>query len=375
MHRGRRVADTGCALTVIAVAVLLVLSHDPNGASAKTPRQTAASMQSPQSGLPTVARTNLIVAAQRRLRLQRVRYLHQPTQRAQRRASRYKYSHLNARAARRVDERAFHLGAQAWHALGGEPGDHVKRYLGNYGAVIADHSGARHVVLSTLPLDITSGKQHRLLSMRLRARHGLITPAVATVPVKIATALGLGIQLPDGISVHPDGWPNAVGQIVGAQAFFPNTATDTDFSVQPLPTGFETFWELRSRLSPESYKLALTLPAGVSLQPSHQYPGGAQIMKGTKRLYIIFPPSAKDADGTVVPTYYQIDGSNLLVHVEHRAAEVHYPIQVDPSFYGEYLYGGPNTSAGNWPWWQISGSLGIDVVRVTVTAARGVGGE
>ncbi len=123
---------------------------------------------------------------------------------------------------------------------------------------------------------------------------------------------------------------SVAGRVVGGQSvFFPEIGRDMDASVAPTVGGAELFAVLRSRLSPEQVRYRVALPAGASLQMTPD--GGAAVVRGGVVLADIKPPSARDAQGSVVPVTMSVAGDELLLGVSHRHMDVAYPVLVDPT--------------------------------------------
>jgi hypothetical protein len=264
------------------------------------------------------------------------------------------------------------------------PGERIARVLDDRSALIDLPDGTRAILQSSLPLEgqEPSGASS-MLDMTLDDQGSTVAPHSTLAPLRIAKRLGDGIGLgPDGLALRPDAIedPNAELQLVQGKAFWSNVQPDTDFMAQPLPTGVETFWQLRSPKSPESLTLRLDLPPGERLamvqpspRPAWAAPAVIGVMRGNDRIATILPPGATDAQQAGVPTSYEIEGSDkLVVRVGHRAADVAYPILVDPVF--EYYSG---TNFPNWYFtsnepagWFFTGT-GNDGAGLYVGAYRG----
>jgi hypothetical protein len=84
--------------------------------------------------------------------------------------------------------------------------------------------------------------------------------------------------------------------VVDGKLFYANVATDIDFLAAPLPTGVETFSQVRSAASPEQEEFKVDLPAGAKLEALPDS-GGAAVVRDGKRIAHIAPPTGSDADG------------------------------------------------------------------------------
>lgn len=103
---------------------------------------------------------------------------------------------------------------------------------------------------------------------------------------------------------------------------------DTDMLVSPIATGVEIFNVLRSENSPETLRFQVGMPAGAVLRADGG--GGAEVARDGELLSTIPKPTAVDAQGTEVPVNLQIEGSSLVLTVEHRDGDYAMPILVDP---------------------------------------------
>lgn len=94
--------------------------------------------------------------------------------------------------------------------------------------------------------------------------------------------------------------------------------------------------------APSAYRYGLELPAGVTVQRSED--GAIAIVSERGTLVVgISAPWAVDADGTAVPTRYEVDGSTLTQIVDHVGGGFAYPIVADP-WLGIALYGTPTVT-------------------------------
>jgi tripartite motif-containing protein 71 len=121
-----------------------------------------------------------------------------------------------------------------------------------------------------------------------------------------------------------------VGRLFGdGNVFTPEVLTDTDMLVSPIATGVEVFNILRSQESPETFRYQVQMPPGAELRVAGEW--GVEVVKDGETLSRIYNPTAIDAQGTDVPVDLQVDGSSLIVTVEHHDADYAMPILLDPS--------------------------------------------
>jgi tripartite motif-containing protein 71 len=189
------------------------------------------------------------------------------------------------------------------------------------------------LIESTLPLRAPdSDGQLAPVDLSLEPVDGGLEPANPLVEVNIPAELGDGISLPQQqiqiqVKGAPDGRsPSTVGE---GTAFFPNVAADTDFTVTPTATGFETNTQLRTVEAPTVQELQLQLPEGASLEATEA--GGAEVKRHGELILSIHPPVAQDANGAEVPVRLEVKGNALLTHVSPDFSTL-YPVLVDPVF-------------------------------------------
>jgi hypothetical protein len=225
-----------------------------------------------------------------------------------------------------------------WRAPNLLAGERIKSYAGEFAALVDRPSGPDFVLESTVPLTTPDEEP---VNTTLVSHGADLVPANDPVPTTIARDARDGVRLDAsgvGLSVPGTGADSAA-VVSGDKAFFPNVGSepDTDLLVAPAPGGVEAAFQLRSADSPVDPTLALDLPAGAELRVDGQAPpfgkgeaGAAEVVRGGRTLATVAPPVAVDADGQAVPASYEARGSNLVVHVDHRHADVRYPILVDP---------------------------------------------
>lgn len=346
--------DAGLRILRWRPLVLVVLIVTLTGiGSAVAPGQLRGHLHQ-SSPRPPADLARIAIAAQRNALQAHQRELDSSRFRALRQESRTRFRHLGGRAAISVARRVFAIGKVARQPLTLERGSRVLRTLGGYAAIVKGPSGRRHLARSTQLLAVGHGRQAKLVALNLVRHAGFLSPAASPFPLRIRTTLANGVEIPGGISLRSAGSGTSRAAVVGNRAFFANTSPDTDFSVEPLAVGFETFWYLRSPSSPQDETLQFSLPAGAGLRPSKRFPGGAELLDRATQLYAIPPPAARDANGTPVPAYFTVSRDRLTVHVAHDGGRFRYPIEVDPLFFGLRAEGGIRAPNGTWTGWAPS---------------------
>lgn len=160
----------------------------------------------------------------------------------------------------------------------------------------------------------------------------LSVPADPARGVSVAVGTGeIAIGLPFA-SAASDG----VSEAPGTMTFDNNNGTDTVAVVQD--TGrLQVATVLNDSSAPTSYEYPIDLPAGASLLPSGK---GIDVVENAtgEVLGAFAEPWARDADGRMVPTRYEIKGSSVVQVVEHQSADYAYPVVADPTYTTSVIY-------------------------------------
>lgn len=124
-----------------------------------------------------------------------------------------------------------------------------------------------------------------------------------------------------------------------AIAFFKGTGEDTSVAIQPTDEGMRALVHIDSADAPERFDFTMGGDiAALRLDPH----GGVEALDRSGDVIATAPsPWAVDAQGTSVPTRYEIRGKRLTQVVDHRGRNVAYPVVADP----------------DWHWWGISFKL------------------
>jgi RHS repeat-associated protein len=205
----------------------------------------------------------------------------------------------------------------------------VVRYLNAHRALVRTPQGLR-VESSTVPLRVASGSGVQLpVDLDLTARGGGFAPVTPLAALSIAADSGGGVSVgSDGLRLTLLG-ADVAGSVVGGQdVFYGDVGADADAMVAPTVSGVDLSLLLRSRLSPEQFRYRVALPEGATLAAVD---GGAVVSRGGVVLARVPAPSARDAQGSVVPVTMGVAGDELLLTVRHRGMDVAYPLLVDPT--------------------------------------------
>lgn len=274
-------------------------------------------------------------------RLERAAWRQGSEARAARERSRSAYVGQSAAAALEIARRAHSrfITAPAWRTVTLPEGARVREYLGDHAASVELAGGQRTLVESTMPMRAESDTG--LLGpvdLALVDRGGFFEPRTPLADVRLGKDASSGALLPaSGIRAVPRSAPTASSAVpVSDKAFYANVAADSDYLALPVAGGFQAAWQLRSPGSPERLELEFELPMGAELQRALPGPDasaaarGLEVVRGGGRLATVSAPVAWDADGEPVPVTYALEGSTLVVSVDHRGGDWLYPLMVDP---------------------------------------------
>jgi hypothetical protein len=166
----------------------------------------------------------------------------------------------------------------------------------------------------------------------------LTIPASANGQV-LSVAGGLSVQVGLGTTATTTAVQATDGSVVYDQS------GSVDRTVQATTDGFRIHTVIGSASAPTEYVHPVVLPAGARLvledqlppdpdNPGPQDPGlvsGAYILDSANNLIGGFgSPWAKDANGALVATHFEIRGSDLVQVVNHNVSGVTYPVVADP---------------------------------------------
>jgi hypothetical protein len=155
----------------------------------------------------------------------------------------------------------------------------------------------------------------------------VIVPLDATSEVLVTGDQTLAITIP---SEEPGAPAVRDGEVLDSSAV---SFDSGEFStvVAPLDSGAVQFLSvISSEDAPREYRYSFGTDGGVSM---NLQPDGSVAISDSAGVPTggIAAPWAYDANGTPVPTWYEIDGSDLIQHVAHVGAGFAYPIVADPT--------------------------------------------
>jgi RHS repeat-associated protein len=275
------------------------------------------------------------------------------------------------------------LSSPAWEPLQLRSDERVAGYLNDHTIRIdRTNSGVDALAVSLDP--VLARDEHgdkKPVDMTLQHDASGFVPANSPVDVRLPDDVHDAITLgTENITLRPQlTGPVSSGVQVEGKVFYANVATDTDFMAAAVPSGVETFEQLRSQASPEDLPLLFDLPAGAHLRLASGA-GGAlrpvaiEIVRDDTVLATISKPTAVDGDGVPVRVDMSTDGADrVTMHVAHRDADVKYPILVDPvindAVTDDYNWQAGGSSTAGW----LFGSVPANYFGVSTTGSAGSG--
>jgi hypothetical protein len=320
------------------------------------------SFASPEISPALVVPDAQVLLGGEQLRAQRATELANPLFVDERRASRTRYTHMNARAAAQLAGVTFPTLVD--HRAGGPPtlpaGERIVDYEASDAARVELPGGQHGLVESLRPMATSEGHgRFAPIDLALRRTGDGYTPVHSDVAVQIPSRLSAGVDMPsDGVSLTPveadgHGLEGSSGVLDGAATIYANTQPSTDTLVKPVTGGFEMDALLRSVDSPQTLYFAVGIPAGSKLVGDAGV-GDARVVFAGQTLATIARPVAQDAVGTSVPVRMRVSGNTLVLAVADRAGEYTYPIEVDPNVSDSTL-GTPSTAGTNWQFYGTNG--------------------
>lgn len=308
--------------------------------------------QSSAEEIPTQEATMAAAADHRRRREARERWLAAAEARDSRVRSRRRYRGLSAGESRSLLVETFGellQGLSASTATLAQQGRFVE-FLDDHTARVMTADGPR-LVRSWLPLrvpDETGQKQPVDLTLREhRDGFAAVRPLVpVSFPNRLVDPIAVGkAKLPVWVEGAQE--ISTAGRSGASLLFYRDAHTDTDVVLAPVETGVEVLWHIRSEESPEEFTLRFGLPDGAEMTKRED--GAVAIGLGAHTLGTVRAPHVVDAQGELVPATTQIDGDRITFSVKHRAADVAYPLALDPAVEDHRGWYWGDTS-GIWQW-------------------------
>jgi sugar lactone lactonase YvrE len=238
----------------------------------------------------------------------------------------------------------------------------VKKFLSDHAAVVADDSGPETATVigeegpppesgqaseptlleSTLPLRVEDPAGGRVpVDLSLERSEGELQPTAPLVEAEIPGELENGISLANSditIELLNAAGERAPSAVEDDAAFYPNVQADTDLLVAPIPTGVETWTQMRTLESPTTQEFHLNMPPGADLEETAT--GGAEVKLNGRALLNVPPATAVDAAGNEVPVQMSVHGDDLEL-VASVTAATQFPVLIDPTWQFE---------SWNWTW-------------------------
>lgn len=195
---------------------------------------------------------------------------------------------------------------------------------------------------STLPLRTENSEGEKVpVDLSLEHSEGELQPTAPLVETEIPAKLEDGISLANSditLELLGAAGERAPSNVEGNAAFYPNVQADTDLMVAPIPTGVETWTQLRTAESPSTQTFHLGLPPEAVLEESAT--GGVEAKLNGRVLLNVPPATAVDAAGNEVPVEMSVRGHDIELAASVDG-EAQYPVLIDPTWQFE---------SWNWIW-------------------------
>jgi len=233
---------------------------------------------------------------------------------------------------------------KGWRDLRDQKDVVVQRYLGPQAAVVKLRGGKRALVRSLLPLTAGKGRRSAPLDTTLSSSNGAWRPRRALNSYTIAgesrpgpmvsfARSGIDVSLATSVPLS-----SSEGARQGASLVYPNVARDADAVLKAMPAGVQVAFAIRSPASPQSYRLKLALRDGDLLRAAVPGAkdatggpqGGAVVLRDGRGALSVGVPAAVDADGRNLVVHTRVKDDTVVYTVDHRDADIHYPILLDP---------------------------------------------
>jgi tripartite motif-containing protein 71 len=246
----------------------------------------------------------------------------------------------------------FGIATPRWTPPQDQGSGHITSYVGENMAEEVLPDGKHVLVDSSIPLRSAQGSgQLKPVALGLGSTASGYVPSNPLVPVVIGKSAAEGVAFQFGLRMTPTAHAGPEpAEVVGDSVFYPGTAKDTDFMLEPRPMGVEASWQLLSAESPTENSLTFTLPTGAELKLSKSVEGAAEVTLEGQQLVIIPQAFATEADGASLPVSYSVSGSTLTTHADLEG-NVDWPVDVDPVVWEKYgggEYGGPGRFWSDW---------------------------
>ncbi|GAA2174164.1 hypothetical protein GCM10009846_19060 [Agrococcus versicolor] len=176
-----------------------------------------------------------------------------------------------------------------------------------------------------------------------------VVPGQISEHVTVPTAADELVTLEaDGVSVafHQPGSSDATAVVGGSGTVsFVDDGAPFDTHVQVLESpdaavlseGVRSLIEIQDPTAPRTYRYPVTLDAGTALEVADD--GSVRGTRGDELVLVVPPPWALDARGIVVPSWYEIQGDEIVQTVQFSASHA-FPVTADPVWFVPLIIAG-----------------------------------
>ena len=244
----------------------------------------------------------------------------------------------------------------------------IRGYLSDTRAVVADDTGRRGVMESTLPLrgETIDGDKAPIDLALMHAKGSSFAPRSSAAATRIPDDARGELRFPDqsfGVALAGAQQKDAVVQ--SNTLFYPNVIDDGDMVIEPRPDGAELSFVLRSSDAPTAIPLDFDLGRGQTLRTVGPDGDG---LAPPRSLEVVGPdgdpvaaayaPAAVDAAGASIPVRYKRRGDRVAMNID-TSVDTQWPVLVDPII---GVYDNNGTSANDpdgttWPNWKPATSI------------------
>jgi hypothetical protein len=162
-------------------------------------------------------------------------------------------------------------------------------------------------------------------------RPAFVLPAGAANATVTLTPLGVAPRSSDRLRAVDDDPATAVPGAIARDAVVQDDPWQgTDLHYLSTDVRAQLLFELEDASAPTAFDLAVSLPPGARLVANDALGAIFVVDRHDDVIGVFARPWAVDADGMAVPTSFEIVGTTLRQHVDHRGAA--YPVIADPQY-------------------------------------------
>lgn len=344
---GPRLWALWIVLLAALVAVTVSSASFAAGSNGSSPQDLATPSGFPGSSGPPQEAIEAAQLAEARRRERR----ESPAGKDERSRSRRQFSGMSGAEARQLAEQQHPavFRSKVWSPF--RDAERRGDFLDRFSARVRLTDGRDAVAVSSLPLQSENeAGQAEAVDLRLDTRADGILPRNPLIKTRFPARSNGSIEIGDiGVSLGGD----APAQLQDDRVFYASAGgKDIDLIAQPLPSGVETFAQIRSVDAPEEMRMSFNLPTGTSMRRGTGDQDGLEIVKDSKVVGHVTRPTAVDAQQKPVPVTYRLEGDDLVMTVKHQSGDYAMPIMVDPQVWYAWNEQFPRDNSDGWGAYQ-----------------------